>query len=61
MQKFGAQTWEPNSLGLTPGPASHCCVVLARCLATPCLSFPMYKMGMMRIIEPPNGITSPHD
>lgn len=61
VQRFRAQAWEPGSLGRNLGSAGHCRVVLGWYLTAPCLSFSIYKMGMMRLLEPPNGSSSPHD
>lgn len=61
VQRFRIQTWEPDSLGLNPRSASQCCVALGRCLAALCLSFSIYEMGMMRLTEHHNRITSPPD
>lgn len=60
-QRFRVQTREPDSLGPSPRPASHCCVAPGRRLAAPCLSFSIYKMGMRRLTEHHNRITSPPD
>ena len=44
VKDFGAQTWEPACLSLSPTSAKHSCVPLGRRLDTPGLSFPIYKM-----------------